>query len=296
MTGFQLAMLSGALIGFGVVSFVAWLVPAPVNVKDAVGRLQPKLVTDPAMKEGKEDLELRVGRWAGRHLPSLLWGNPSDQDLALLGRSKASFYGAKIISAAVGLLVVPLLMIVLLVAGIEVPFGIPAVVSIVLAVMLWLLPNNELKDQAAKAREEFSYALGAFVEMVALERLVGSTVPQALAHAAKVGDSWPFERLAAVLRKTQYTGQSPWDALHAMGEELGLNDLIDLADIMRLGGADGTQVYESLRARGKAMRNATLNQQVARANTASERIAVPVGLLVVVLAATLVTPAFLAMF
>ena len=55
---------------------------------------------------------------------------------------------------------------------------------------MWFLPNSELRDQARKAREEFSYALVAFVEMVALERLSGATVPEALLRAADTGDSW----------------------------------------------------------------------------------------------------------
>lgn len=175
------------------------------------------------------------------------------------------------------------------------PLGIPAIGSVALAAVMWFLPSNELRDKARKAREEFSYALGAFVEMVALERLSGATVPQALLHAADTGDSWVFDRIAAVLRRTQYTGQSPWDVLADMGTALDLPDLVDLADIMRLGGSDGTRVYDSLRARAATMRNVTLNNQISRANQASERIAVPVALLVFVLALTLITPALLRM-
>jgi hypothetical protein len=131
--------------------------------------------------------------------------------------------------------------------------------------------------------------------MVALERLSGAAVPEALLRAADTGDSWVFQRLATVLRRTHYTGQNPWDALADMGHQYDLADLVDLADIMRLAGADGTRVYTSLRARGAAMRNATLNQQISRANAAGERIAVPVALLVLVLAITLVVPAVLRM-
>ena len=40
MTGLQLAMLSGALLTAGVVMIVAGLIPAPVHLKDAIGRLQ----------------------------------------------------------------------------------------------------------------------------------------------------------------------------------------------------------------------------------------------------------------
>lgn len=75
-----------------------------------------------------------------------------------------------------------------------------------------------------------------------------------------------------------------------MGHNYDLPDLVDLADIMRLAGADGTRIYSSLRARGAAVHNATLNQQISRANADGERIAIPVTLLVLVLAITLVVP------
>lgn len=296
MTGLQLAMLSGAALSAGLVLIVAGLIPAPVHLKDAIGRLQPTThLTDTIGAAGTVDAEVRLGRWAEQHLPAIVWGTPPDRDLALLGRTRAAFYGSKIISAVLGLLVVPVISVATILLGLPIPVAVPVLGSLGLAVVLWFLPNNELRDQARKAREEFSYALGAFVEMVALERLAGATVPQALIRAADTGDSWVFHRLSATLRRTNYTGQNPWDALADMGRDLDLPDLIDLADIMRLGGSDGSRVYDSLRARAAAMRNATLNTQISRANAAGERIAVPVAGLVLVLAATLVVPAVLRM-
>lgn len=295
MTGLQLAMLSGALLLAGVAGLIGWAMPGNVQLKDAIGRLQPLPTITPPTAGGRRDTETTIGAWAQRHLPAALWGTSPDKDLALLGRTSASLYGSKIISAAIGLTIIPITSLILTLLGWSVPLGIPAIGSVALAALMWFLPSNELRDKARKAREEFSYALGAFVEMVALERLSGATVPQALLHAADTGDSWVFDRIAAVLRRTQYTGQSPWDALADMGTALNLPDLVDLADIMRLGGSDGTRVYDSLRARAATMRNVTLNNQISRANQASERIAVPVALLVFVLALTLITPALLRM-
>lgn len=296
MSGLQLAMLSGGLIFAGIACLIAAVIPAPVHLKDAIARLQP---TPPTLNvtAGPEtrDTETRLGHWAQRHLPPFLLGTTPTKDLALLGRTPASLYGSQIISAAIGLLILPVLNLIFTLLDGALPLAVPAIGSLVLAAVMWWMPRNELRDKVTKAREEFSYALGAFVEMVALERLSGATVPQALIQAADTGDSWVFQRLATVLRRTQYTGQSPWDALAETGEALDLTDLIDLADIMRLGGADGTRVYDSLRARAASMRNATLNTQISRANQASERIAIPVALLVFVLAMTLVTPAILRM-
>lgn len=296
MTGLQLAMLSGATIVGGLVLIVVGMIPAPVHLKDAIARLQPTIHASTHLPpEPSADRETRLGRWAEQHLPGMVWGTPPVKDLALLGRTTASLYGSKIISATLGLLLVPILSVATMMIGLPVSMSIPLLGSLGFAALMWWLPNTELRDKARKAREEFSYALGAFVEMVALERLAGAAVPQALIRAADTGDSWVFQRLSATLRRTQYTGQNPWDALADLGASIDLPDLVDLADIMRLGGSDGTRVYDSLRARAATMRNATLNAQISRANAAGERIAVPVAGLVLVLALTLVIPAILRM-
>lgn len=291
MTGLQLAILSGAVFAAGLVVIAGRLVPAPPRLHDVVARLRPVAIE--VSTPTQADTESRVGSWAERHLPSFVWGTPPDHDLRILERSRASYYGSKLMTAGIGVLIGPLLSLIALAVGMDVPILMPVAGSLGLAAVMWFMPNAELGDKARVARLEFSYALGAYVEMVALERLGGATVPAALQRASEVGDSWPFKRIGATLRRTQYTGRSPWDALAELGRELALPDLVDLADIMRLAGADGTQVYDSLRARARAMRHQLLSAQVSRANAASERIAVPVGLLVFVLAMILVTPAFL---
>lgn len=294
ITGLQLATASGGLVAAGVAVAVAAARPGPVRLDDALRRLRP--ATRPATTPGQRpDVETRIGAWAERYLPGLVWGSVPEADLAILGRSRATFYGSKVLTAAIGLVIGPLLAVLAALLGLRLPFAVPVAGSIGLAAVMWSLPGNELKDKAARARAEFSHALGAFVEMVALERLSGSGVPQALQHAADIGDSWPFQRIAATLRRTQYTGHNPWDALDDLGAELELQQLGDLADIMRLAGTDGTQIYDSLRARGAAMRHGLLNEHISQANRAGERIAIPVGLLVFILAITLITPAFLRM-
>lgn len=295
ITGLQLAITSGALIAGGIAVMLMRLVPAPTHLGDALNRLRPTTAdTRASIGTDRPDVETRLGLWAQKRIPGMAWGAPRDSDLAILQRSRASFYGSKIITATVGLVIGPLVTVLAALIGVQLPFAVPVLGSVGLAVVLWSMPGAELRDRARLARAEFSHALGAFVEMVALERLSGSGVPQALQRAADVGDSWAFKRISATLRRTQYTGHNPWDALADLGQELDLTDLIDLADIMRLAGA-GTQVYNSLRARGASMRNALLNSHIARANQAGERIAIPVGLLVLVLAVTLITPAFLRM-
>ena len=97
--------------------------------------------------------------------------------------------------------------------------------------------------------------------------------------AAEVGDSWVFTRLGEELTRSRWSGLPPWDALHALADELGLPELDDFADIMRLSGEEGASVYANLRARSAAMRTAMLNDEIAEANAVGERMTIPGSLL-----------------
>ena len=69
--------------------------------------------------------------------------------------------------------------------------------------------------------------------------------------------------------------------------------LHDFGDIMRLSGEEGTAVYDALRARAAASRNALLAADHTQANRASETLAFPIGAIALIFLAILITPALL---
>jgi hypothetical protein len=160
---------------------------------------------------------------------------------------------------------------------------------------MFFLPNYNALDDARKARLEFSRALGAYVEYVALERNNGSGVRQSMESAAEIGDTWVFTRLSEELNRSRWSGLPPWDALHTLASELGLPDLDDFADIMRLSGEEGAATYATLRARAGAMRTAMLNDELTEANAVGERMSIPGSLLGVIFMAILLAPSILRM-
>ena len=155
------------------------------------------------------------------------------------------------------------------------------------------MPDVNVRDDAKKARREFGRALGAYIDLVALERASGSGTRQAMEVAATVGDSWVFRRLAEELARSRWNGVAPWEALHTLADQLGLTELDDLADILRLSGEEGAAVYEQLRARSAGLRSALLHHELARANEINERLSIPMSLLGVIFLALLVAPALL---
>ena len=295
-TGLQLALLAGALVGLGVVLLAARLMPAEPDLAEALRRLTPTRTrrTDSPVSAavGKE----RIGVWAIRALPPGVWVRTPTRELALLRVPFARFYGDKIVFAFLGLLIPPFLAAFLEFLDLGLPLTIPAIASVGLAVVMFFLPNYNAIDDAKKARLEFARALGAYIELVALERNNGSGVRQAMEAAAEIGDSWVFRRLHEELTRSRWSGLPPWEALHALADELGLPELDDFADIMRLSGEEGASVYTNLRARSGAMRTAMLNDEIAQANAVGERMTIPGSLLGVIFMALLVAPSLLRMF
>lgn len=295
-TGLQLALLAGAMVGLGLVLLTARLMPAEPDLADALRRLTPtralRAATSGSAAAGKE----RIGVWAIRALPPGVWVRTPTRELALLRVPLARFHGDKIVFAFLGLLIPPLLAAFLEFLDLGLPLTIPAFASLGLAVVMFFLPNYNAIDEAKKARLEFTRALGAYIELVALERNNGSGVRQAMEAAAEIGDSWVFQRLNEELTRSRWSGLPPWEALHTLADELGLPELDDFADIMRLSGEEGASVYANLRARSAAMRTAMLNDELAQANAVGERMTIPGSLLGVIFMALLVAPSLLRMF
>ncbi|HXH78405.1 type II secretion system F family protein [Nocardioides sp.] len=295
-TGLQVVLLAGALMGLGVGLVVVRLVPAQPDLADALGRLAPARFSATRATPVPTTRKERMGVWAMRALPPGLWIRTPHRELALLRIPLARFYGEKLTFAALGLVLVPLLAFFLEFLGLGLPLAVPTMASVGLAAVMFFVPNYNAVDDAKKARLEFQRALGAYIDLVALERSSGSGARQAMEASAEIGDSWVFMRLSEELTRSRWSGLPPWDALHALAEELGLPELNDFADIMRLSGEEGASVYATLRARSGAMRAAMLNDELAEANAVGERMSIPGSLLGVVFMALLVAPSLLRMF
>lgn len=287
-------MLAGALIGFGLALGVIWFTPAVPDLADALRRLQDtptRASSGSRATSGKE----RLGVWAMRTLPAGLWIRTPSRELALLQIPLARFYGEKLTFAVLGFAIPIGLAGFFAVLGLPLAFPVPALGCVVLAAVMFFIPNYNAIDEAKKARLEFTRALGAYVELVALERTNGAGVRQAMESAAEVGDSWVFTRLSEELTRSRWSGLPPWDALHTLAGELGLPDLDDFADIMRLSGEEGAATYATLRARSAAMRTAMLNDELTEANAIGERMSIPGSLLGVIFMAILLAPSLLRM-
>ncbi len=295
-TGLQFALLGGLLAGFGAALLLWRLVPVRPDPVDVVRRLSPEGVRERAATLAAATTTTnateRIGVWGLRALPAAWWVRTPTRELALLRIPLHRHYGNKLLYAVTGLLIIPIGTYVLSFVGLSFPVLVPMAGSLALAVFLFFLPDKTVRDDARKARREFNLALGAYSDLVALERLGGSASRQAMELAAQVGRNWVFRRVGEELARSRWSGVAPWDALHGLADELGLPDLDDLADVMRLT-KEGSQVFTQLRARSEGLRAAMLSAETTRANAAGQRMGMPMGLLSVVFLVILVVPALL---
>lgn len=287
MTG---VILAGMLAGLGVALLVVWVSPAEPELASTLQRLDPsrREVADPV----SGDLLSRLGLWMARRAPTR-WVQVPAADLAVLGTSTAAFWGRKAALLVIGL-VFPLIFTLLVAAfGLTLPLVVPVISGPILGLALSMAPDAEAKAHAKAARVEFARAVTSYIDLCALEKNAGSGTSQALEEAAKVGDSWVFARLREELAHARWAGRPAWDALSRLGDELGVPALVDLGDIMRLSGEEGTSVYDSLRARAAASRNSLLAADHTAANRASDTLAFPIGAIALIFLTILIVPPLL---
>lgn len=298
-----LLVLLGAFVGLGVVVILREFVPQQARLTDALQRLDTTPV--PSARRARSDAglddgpQVKLGHWLERRLPARLRGQMLGPDLALLQRSTAHFLGEKALTALVGLMTPIVLTLTLslmntaLGSSLSLPFVVPAAGSLLLAAVGFTLPDAQLKQRASVARTEFSRAVGAYIELVALKRRATDGATQALERAADVSDSWVFRRIREELRLSRISGVPAWDNLKDFSQEIGVNELADLADIMRLAGKQNAAVADTLSARSRSLRNALLNREKTLANADSERAVLPVAALGLIFVTLLAVPAAL---
>ncbi|MDA5147054.1 hypothetical protein PEM37_36690 [Streptomyces sp. AD681] len=286
-------VLSGGTVGAGAALLVRELLRPQPALAPALQRTAPGSL--PMAAEQDLDRDEVWGRWLLARLEHLPGVRVPVANLSLLGQRPGQFMLKKTALAALGLLCPVLVTIPWLVAGIALPFYVPAVVGLAVAGLLFITPDLAVRDQAKRAREEFAHALVAYLDLVALKRAADAGPTEALEKAAAVGRGWPFLYLQGALRRARLEKIPPYQALSELAAEYDLPALDDVADIMRGSATDGAAVYKALRARTAALSAELLTDQAAEANAASEKMTAPGALLAVLVMLLMAFPAAIRM-
>lgn len=286
-----LALVSGAGLGVGVVLVVAELLPSHPDLRAALAQLNPATAQDERL--GVSAFQDRYRRALSvRALTTRPALRVSAGDLDLVGRSHEHLVATKLGLAALALLAPPMGTVAAAAAGFGLPVGLPVFASLGLATVAFFLPDRDVRRHADRAREEFTGTVAAYLVLVALERKADAGPVQALNGSARVGCSWPWQRIRDALDRAYLDRRPAWDGLHDLATSIGVPALAEVADIVRTSGEEGTAIAETLLARARSLRVELAARQQATANADSERMVIPVALLGLGFVALLAYPVF----
>lgn len=271
------AVLTGALAAWGISLVVTGLVPARVSLGGALERLDaPATVADDSPAQwwvrllGVPLVDTRFGQ---------AWLRPASRDLRVIGRSAAEHLARTVALVAVALLWAPATFGLIALGGVDVTWVLPLWVSIVLGAVALVVPALEVRAEAAERRRSFRHALGCFLDLVAVRLAGGAGVDSALAGSAAAGDGWAFTELRQALTDARLRSEPSWNGLAHLGEAIGVDELQELAASAGLAGDEGARVRVSIAAKARAIRMRGLADAEGAAQSASERMSLPVVLL-----------------
>jgi Flp pilus assembly protein TadB len=268
------ALLVGAVGGLGLLSATWALVPPRRDLAAAVERFDIHLARTPRVADDiSHATSDRLGRWLASRLKVVGVTTPRLRaDLALLNRTVESHFVTKLTTAATGLVLPGLVVLVLATAGIGVGYAIPASVALALAAAFWFVPDVSVAQAADSRRDEMRRALSCYLDLVSMALAGGRGAPEALPSAAQIGRGWAFELIADTLTYARYSGGTPWEALRELGERVQVSELRDLGSALSLVADDGAKIRESLKARAATARARQLAESEGSAEKASESI------------------------
>ncbi|MCE7009940.1 type II secretion system F family protein [Kibdelosporangium philippinense] len=271
------AVILGIGLGVGLWALVVWAVPPRPSLGMVLARAAAPPAPPPILLTAHTGWAAKLGRPFIASLRALgLPGVRLSRDLAVIGRPIATHLADKATLAMAGLLLPPVMQLLFTLAGQEWGFTFPVVAGLVLAVAGFVLPDVQARAEATKRRAEFRHALSSFLDLVWITLAGGAGVDSALNDSAGIGQGWAFSQIRRALDTARLTRTTPWSTLRQLGEELDVTELAELAASVSLAGTEGAKVRASLAAKAGALRTHQITDAEANAQSATERMSLPV--------------------
>jgi tight adherence protein C len=277
-----LALLAGSFVGAGIYALVrVFLRPGP-SVAVQVARLDAgrrslhptftsEVVADRAAGGFLEPLRRRVGDRLELEVVARGWRlHRLRSDLAIMGRTLSGLLASKVFLAVGALIWMPMMWFAVRMFGVPLPPAAPAVLSLGAATLAFFLPDLALRGEAEERRKDFRHVVGSFLDLVAMNLAGGRGLPEALLAASSIGDHWALTRIRQALTNARLVGLTPWQALGQLGDDVGVEELRDLAGALSLAGDEGAKIRASLSARAASLRRKELADAEGAAGESSQ--------------------------
>ncbi|MCX3285753.1 type II secretion system F family protein [Streptomyces luteogriseus] len=298
-------LVVGAVIGLGIYALVRALMPSKRSAVSQVARIDAMRARGSAYESARAErekgrlgaLRAEVGLRVSEFYLQQGWEQRSLRaDLAVLDRSWEKFLATKVLLGVAGLFFGPFMFAIVYTLG----FGrnpiIPVWLALLFGVIFFFLPDLEVRRDAAEKRRDLRRVIGAYLDLVSMSLAGGRGLPEALMAAAEISDGWANQRIRNALSDARITGVSQWQALGALGEEIGVEELKDLSASLALVADDGAKVRESLASRAETMRHRELAEIEGSAGEKSQSMLVAQLLLCAGFLVFLIFPAAMRVF
>lgn len=281
-------LIVGGVAGLGLLLIVAGLIPARPTLAETLAELH----RPPAPLDAPTTTRTRAVS-----APLRAFGLPRQRtraDLAVLERPVATHLADQMLAVIAGLILPPLAVAVLTDASSTFGPTTPVWVSLAGAAGGWWLAEATVHAEAKRRRAELQHALSAVLDLVVISLAGGAGLEQALDDACTDTNGWAAARLNHAVATSRLLRVPPWRTLGQLGEDTGVVELQELAATMSLAGAEGARIRTSLTARAATLRAHQGTAQETQANSATERMALPVMLLALAYMTFLLYPAIAA--
>lgn len=274
--------LFGAGVGIGLWITARAIVPKHAPLAAVFASLERSSEPGPASVDASSmtGIDRRTGRLALRIVEGL--GGDLEAravDLRLTERTAARHALDKLVGSVGGAAVPLLIGIGTSMLGIMLPVAGVLGLSGATLVAGWLLPDMILRDHAAKRRKAFRHALSSYLDLVNVIIAGGGGIQTALYTAAEAGDGWAFASIRRALDRARLTNRSPWATFAELAGELDVPELAELAASVALAGLQGARIRASLAAKADTLRGHQVAETEAAAESATERMTIPVAVL-----------------
>jgi Flp pilus assembly protein TadB len=302
MNNILFTCLVGGAVGLGLYALIRALMPSRRSSVSTVAQIDALRAAGPVAAHGPveaepTDLRGRIGRRVAQFYLQQGWEQRSLRaDLAVLDRSWETFLATKILLSAGGLILGPFLFALVWQLGLGSNPVIPVWMALLFGGVFFMLPDLEVKRDAADKRKDLRRVIGAYLDLVSMNLAGGRGLPEALMAAAEISDGWALMRIRNRLADARITGTSQWIALGRLGEELGIEELQDLSVTLGLVADDGAKVRDSLASRAETMRHRELSEIEGAAGEKSQSMLVAQLLLCAGFLVFLIFPAAMRVF
>ena len=196
--------------------------------------------------------------------------------------------GAKVYVASVSALG---LIVVLGALAVNVSMTSALVILSSVAAVGFFLPDSQIRSKAKTRRQDFLHAFSSYLDLVNVLLAGGAGTETALIAAAEAGDGWSFAEIRSALTRARSSRRSPWAELANLGTTYNIAEISEVAGSVQLAGEHGARIRLSLSARADSLRNRHMGEIEAEAQSATERMGIPMVLLFIAFIALIGYPA-----